>query len=167
MSKLYAVLFALFLMPLNTLAFEPVMDQQGMFYFNMTFDAGQTTKTEHHFGFRLDRGLVKPGENMTMSQLADKPAVFNLQLNNNGLKAFKLNGIDYSYDDYVYHGAEGGKTTSESAETAAKTAEAETTEVEPTQPVEESQLSKAIDNIPLGVLVGAIIGIVAVAGTGD
>ena len=162
MSKLYVVIFSLFLMPLNTLAFEPVMDQQGMFYFNMTFDAGQSTKTKHNFGFRLDRGLVEPGENMTMSQLANKPAVFNLQLNNNGLMAFKLNGIDYTYDEYVYHGAEGGD-----AKTAAKTGESEASEAEPAQPVEESQLSKTIDKIPLGVLVGAIIGIVAVAGTGN
>ena len=120
---------------MNSLAVEPVLDQQGMFYFNMSFDAGTTTKTEHDFGFRLDRTLMQPGETMTMNQLTNSPAVFNLKLNDNGLKSFELNGVDYSQEYYVAR-AEG----------------------EP-----EAQPKRKL-NIPLGVIIGVGIGVIAIAG---
>ncbi len=59
--------------------------------------------------------LFKPRESISLNQLNAKPAVFNLKLNNKGLKAFNVHGIDYSYDvidKYVYHGAEGGDAKS-------------------------------------------------------
>jgi hypothetical protein len=143
MSKVYCLSVLLILVSVNTYAVEPVLDQQGMFYFNMTFDAGHSTKTDHDFGFRLDRTLAQPGENITMSQLADKPAVFNLKLNSNGLKAFELNGIDYSYVDYVARGAEGGEVESQP--------EPEVTE----------QPKRKVD-IPLGVIIGVLIGLAAI-----
>ena len=87
-------------------------------------------------GFRLDRTLVQPGETMTMQQLADKPAVFNLKMNNDGLKAFELNGVDYSTEYYVSR------------------AEGEEAEV-------EAQPKKSVD-IPVGVIVGVLIGAAAI-----
>ncbi len=135
MLKVFWLFLSLIFISINSYAVEPVLDQQGMFYFSMTFDAGQPTKTEHDFGFRLDRSLVQPGETMTMQQLADKPAVFNLKMNNNGLKAFELNGVDYSTEYYVSR-AEGEEV--------------------------EAQPKKAVD-IPVGVIVGVLIGTVAIA----
>jgi hypothetical protein len=137
MSKVFWMFLSLIFISINSYAVEPVLDQQGMFYFSMTFDAGQSTKTEHDFGFRLDRTLVQAGETMTMQQLADKPAVFNLKLNKNGLKAFELNGIDYSTEYYVSR------------------AEGEETEV-------GAQPKKSVD-IPIGVIAGVLIGTVAIA----
>lgn len=136
MSKVLWLFLTLIFVSINSHAVEPVLDQQGMFYFTMTFDAGQSTKAEHDFGFRLDRTLVQPGETMSMSQLADKPAVFNLKMNNNGLKAFELNGVDYTKEYFV---------------SRAKGEEAEV----------EAQPKKSID-VPLGVIIGVVIGAVAI-----
>ncbi len=138
MLKVFSLFLSLILVSINSHAVEPVLDQQGMFYFNMTFDAGQSTKTEHDFGFRLDRTLMQPGDTMTMSQLADKPAVFNFKLNNNGLKAFELNGVDYSKEYYVAR-AEGDETGA------------------------EAQPKKKPLDVPVGVIIGVLIGTVAVA----
>ena len=135
MLKVFGLFLSLIFISINSYAVEPVLDQQGMFYFSMTFDAGHSTKTEHDFGFRLDRSLVQPGETMTMQQLADKPAVFNLKLNNNGLKAFELNGVDYSTEYYV-------------------------SRVEGDEAEVEAQPKKSVD-IPVGVLIGVLIGAVA------
>jgi LPS O-antigen subunit length determinant protein (WzzB/FepE family) len=135
MLKVFSLFLSLMILSASTYAFEPVLDQQGMLYFNMTFDAGTSTKTEHDFGFRLDRTLMQPGETMTMNQLTSKPAVFNLKLNDNGLKAFELNGIDYSTEYYV--------------------ARADGEEV-------EAQPKKALD-VPVGVIIGVLIGTLAVA----
>lgn len=150
MSKVYGLFLALFMVSMSVQAYEPVLDHQGMLYFNLTFDVGQSKKVEHDFGFRFDRSFVQPRESVTLNQLNAKPAVFNLKLNNDGLKAFNVNGIDYSYDvneRYVYHGAEGGDTKSG--------AEAET------QPIPEEEPRRKIA-IPLGVVIGVLIGTMAV-----
>jgi hypothetical protein len=154
MSKVYCLFLSLILVSVSSHAFEPVLDQQATFYFNLSFDMGQTSKTDHDFGFRFDRSLVQPGENMTMSQLTAKPAVLNLKLNNNGLKALKINGIDYTDEYYVYRGAEGGD---------AKTGAAKTSDEAETQPIPETteQPKKKI-NVPLGVIIGILIGAVAI-----
>jgi hypothetical protein len=135
MSKALWLFVSLILLSMSSHAVEPVLDQQGMFYFSMSFDAGQSTKTEHDFGFRLDRTLMQPGETMTMNQLAERPAVFNLKMNNSGLKAFELNGVDYSQEVYI------SRADGEEA---------------------EDQPKKKID-IPIGIIVGALIGVMAVA----
>lgn len=134
MLKVFSLFLSLMIFSVNSLAVEPVLDQQGMFYFNMTFDAGTSTKTEHDFGFRLDRTLMQPGDTMTMNQLTNSPAVFNLKLNDNGLKSFELNGIDYSQEVYVAR-AEG----------------------------EPEAKPKRKLNIPLGVIAGIAIGTIAIA----
>lgn len=154
-----AILFFSFLfLSFNAAAVEPVLEQQGMFYFNMTFDVGHSTKTEHDFGFRFDRAMVKPGENLTMNQLIDRPAVFNLKYNKNGLKAFELNGVDYSYIDYAHYEAEADETAK--TETAATTSEE--TEAQPV-PEETVEQPKRKIHIPLGVMIGVGIGIIALS----
>jgi len=134
-------------------AYEPVLDHQGMLYFNLSFDLEQSKKVDHDFGFRFDRSFVQPRDSITMSQLNAKPAVLNLKLNNKGLKAFNIHGIDYSYDvidKYVYHGAEGGDAKSSD--------EAEA------QPIPEDNEEPARKiAIPLGVVIGVLIGTLAVA----
>jgi len=136
MLKVFGLFLSLIIISISSHAVEPVLDQQGLFYFNMTFDAGSSKKAEHEFGFRLDRTLLQPGETMTMNQLEGKPAVFNLKLNDNGLKSFELNGIDYS-EEYFVARADGD------------------TEV-------EAQPKKKVD-IPVGVIIGVLIGTLAVA----
>lgn len=149
MPKICLIFLSLFLVTVNAQAFEPVMDHQGMLYFNLSFDVDQTKKSEHEFGFRFDRSFVDPRETISMNQLNAKPAVFNLKMNNNGLKALNIHGVDYSYDTGVYHGAEGGDTKSQG-------------EVE-SQPIPEaSQEPKRDIKIPLGVIVGVLIGTLAV-----
>ena len=152
MSKVYGLFLALFMVSMSAQAYEPVLDHQGMLYFNLTFDVGQSKKVDHDFGFRFDRSFVQPRESITMNQLNAKPAVFNLNLNNDGLKAFKVHGIDYSYDvndRYVYHGAEGGNTKTGGE-----------AEVQPIPEATEEPRRKIA--IPLGVIIGVMIGTLAV-----
>lgn len=135
MLKVFSLFLSLMIFSVNSLAVEPILDQQGMFYFNMTFDAGTSKKTEHDFGFRFDRALIQPDETIAMNQLSDSPAVFNLKLSDNGLKTFELNGIDYSQEIYVAQADD-----------------------EP-----QAKPRKKV-NIPLGVIIGVGIGALALAG---
>ncbi len=151
MPKVYCFFLALFMVSMSAQAYEPVIDHQGMLYFNLSFDVGQSKNVDHDFGFRFDRSFVEPRETITMSQLNAKPAVFNLKLNNKGLKAFNVHGIDYSYDvidKYVYHGAEGGDAKAEGE----------------SQPIPEAaEEPKRKIAIPLGVVIGVLIGTLAIA----
>ena len=138
MSKSLFLFLSLMFMSVNLHAVEPVLDQQGMLYFNVSFDAGQTSKTEHDFGFRFDRALVRSGENMTLNHLAATPAVFNLKLNKDGLKALELHGIDYAEEYLAYRAAEGE---------------------------EGEKKESVIKKIPLGVFIGVAIGVIAFTGS--
>lgn len=157
MSGLKGLLYSLVLFSFNVFAIEPVMEHQGMFYIDLSFDAGYPLKTDHDLGFRFDRGLVEPGQTMSIGQLAAQPAVFNLKLNQNGIKAFELHGIDYSYEEYVYSGAEGG----DAGTGAANTTNAETGRTETTAEAERQTKTKI--EIPLGVVIGVLIGATALA----
>lgn len=137
------------LLSINSHAIEPVLDQQAIFYFDFTFDTSQKTKYKHHFGLRLDHAWHTPGDNITVGQLLAKPAIISLRMNNHGLQALELNGIDYAHYDSIYHATEDSAKTNNGTET---------------QPLPErvEQPKKKLE-IPLGVIIGGLIGILAVA----
>ena len=161
MSKLGFIFIVLLVFSTHSQAFEPELQQQGMFYYHLSFDVGQSSKPDHYFGFRMDNGLVKPGETMQISELVSRPAVLDINFNNNGLRSFAIHGVDYTSEYYV---ARADETETEEVATDAEAAETETAEPEPVV-AEETPLKKL--DIPLGVVIGAVIGLVAIAGAGN
>ena len=147
MPKVSFLFVFLLVITSKSFAIEPTLDQQAMVYFNMSFDAGHTRKPTYDFGLRFDRGLVQPGEIMTISQLNPRPAVFNFGFNSRGLKTFELNGADLTDEYYVYHGAETETETETEGKPEKKT----------------KSIGEYIDKAPTGVLIGIIIAAVAIA----
>ena len=143
MLRAFLFVFLLTVFTLKSFAIEPILDQQATAYFNISFDAGYKKKSTREFGLRIDRGLIKPGEIMTISQLNPRPAVFNFGFNRRGLKTFELNGADLTDEYYVYHGAE--------------------TETEDKPEKKTKSIGDYIDKAPTGVLIGIIIAAVALA----
>ena len=141
MLRAFLFVFSLTVFTLKSFAIEPILDQQATAYFNISFDAGYKKKSTREFGLRIDRGLIKPGEIMTISQLNPRPAVFNFGFNRRGLKTFELNGADLTDEYYVYYGAE--------------------TETEGEPEKKTKSIGEYIDKAPTGVLIGIIIAAVA------
>ena len=141
MLRAFLFVFLLTVFTLKSFAIEPILDQQATVYFNISFDVGYKKKSTHEFGLRLDRGLIEPGEIMTISQLNPRPAVFNFGFNGRGLKTFEINGADLTDEYYVYHGAE--------------------TETEGEPEKKTKSIGEYIDKAPTGVLIGIIIAAVA------
>ena len=141
----------LFLVSLKSLAIEPILDQQATLYFNMSFDAGYKKTLVSNYGLRFDRGLIQSDSVMTISQLIAKPAIFDLQLNKYGIKAIELNGINYTDDNYIYNATE--------ADTEVVTENTKETIDEPKK--KTKGLTHYINKDPTGVLIGIIIGVVA------
>ena len=149
MLRAFLFVFLLTVFTLKSFAIEPILDQQATAYFNISFDAGYKKKSTREFGLRIDRGLIKPGEIMTISQLNPRPAVFNFGFNGRGLKTFELNGADLTDEYYVYHGAETETETE--------------TETEGKPEKKTKSIGEYIDKAPTGVLIGIIIAAVAIA----
>ena len=163
MLKSACLFISLLVFSIHSAAFEPELQQQGMFYFNVSFDAGHDTKTTHHFGFRFDHGLVKPGETMMLSALAKRPAALDIQYTRQGIQAFNIHGFNYLEEVLVARGAESG-----AEETPAVEPEAETAEGEPIKETVTAEASPERElNIPFGVLLGLGIGLIAIAGSGN
>ena len=143
MFRAFLFIFLLAILAVKSFAIEPVLDQQAMLYFNVSFDAGYKKKVAHNFGLRFDRGVIQPGEVMTIEQLMPRTPVFNLDINKFGIKTLELNGIDFTDKYYVYHASE-----------------AETEEVEPATDESKKKtksIGKYIDAAPAGVLIGIVI----------
>ena len=151
MPKAWVLMPILFLVSLKSLAIEPILDQQATLYFNMSFDAGYKKTLVSNYGLRFDRGLIQPDSVMTINQLTTKSAIFDLQLNKYGIKAIELNGINYIDDNYIYNATE--------ADTEVVTENAEETVDEPKK--KTKGLTHYINKAPTGVLIGIIIGVVA------
>ena len=147
MLRAFLFVFLLATFTFKSFAIEPILDQQAMVYFNVSFDTGYKKKLTHDFGLRFDRGVIQPGEIMTIDQLMPRTPVFDLGINKFGVKTFELNGIDFTDKYYVYHATE--------AE-----AEAEATE-EPKK--KTKSIGKYIDKAPTGVLIGVVILTIALA----
>ncbi len=143
MPRALLFVFLLAAFTLKSFAIEPIIDQQAMVYFNVSFDAGYKKKSSHDFGLRFDRGVIQPGEIMTIEQLMPKTPVFNLGVNRFGIKNFELNGINFTDKHYVYHATETETET-----------ETETTD-EPKK--KTKSFGKYIDKAPTGVLIGVVI----------
>ena len=151
MPKAWVLMPILFLVSLKSLAIEPILDQQATLYFNMSFDAGYKKTLVSNYGLRFDRGLIQSDSVMTISQLIAKPAIFDLQLNKYGIKAIELNGINYTDDNYIYNATE--------ADTEVVTENTKETIDEPKK--KTKGLTHYINKAPTGVLIGIIIGVVA------
>lgn len=169
MLKPVCLFFSLLVFSTHSVAFEPELQQQGMFYFNVSFDAGNNTKTKHHFGFRIDQGMVKPGETMMLSALVKRPAALDIQYTKQGIQAFNVHGINYLEEVLVARGAEAGTEDTSAMET--ETEAAPTEETVEAEPVEETVTAEATPkrelNIPFGVVLGLGIGLIAIAGSGN
>jgi len=141
--RAFLFVFLLATFTFKSFAIEPILDQQAMVYFNVSFDTGYKKKLTHDFGLRFDRGVIQPGEIMTIDQLMPRTPVFDLGINKFGVKTFELNGIDFTDKYYVYHATE-----------------AEATE-EPKK--KTKSIGKYIDKAPTGVLIGVVILTIALA----
>ncbi len=151
MLRAFLFVFLLATFALKSFAIEPILDQQAMVYFNVSFDAGYKNKSVHDFGLRFDRGVIQPGETMTIDQLMPKTPVFNLGINKYGIKTFDINGINITENHEVFHAAEAEEEEEEEAETKDNANK------------KTKSIGKYIDKAPTGVLIGIVILTVALA----
>ena len=147
MLKAWPLALILSMISLKSYAIDPILDQQVTLYYGVSFDAGYNKSSKSNYGLRFDRGMIHPGDGIKISELTSKSAILNLRLNEHGIKAIELNGVNYALDDYVYHANEAETdTNSENVDEQEK---------------KSKPLTHYINKAPTGVLIGVAIGVIA------
>jgi len=173
MRILISVSFLLAFYSMNLFAVEPVDEQQIMLYYQVPLGAGKPQDSKHQFGLRFDRVTHAPGEDVQISTLENRPAVMDFRMGYDGIKSLKIHGVDYA--SYLIARAARGEAAPTKAEPAAgaatkdspaAVAEGATTETSAAPKEEKGPIQNALGDVPFGVYIGVIIGVVIIAGVG-
>ncbi len=125
----------------NSNAVEPIVEPHAMVYFQLPLGADNIHRNKHSFGFRVDRAFVEPGKALDYRQLINQTAIFDFKMGQHGVEALSFLGVDY-LKHYNINRAEEDDDNG-------------------------LTISGILDAAPLGVLIGAGIGIVILVGAGD
>lgn len=151
----------------NVMAVEPVDDQQLMFYYHIPLGAANQQAARHQFGLRLDRTTHKPGETVQLDMLEKKPADMDFRMTYDGVQSFSVHGVDYA----SYLIARAAASEDESADEAVTeedtgSTEESTAQTEEAPADEKTVVQKTLDDLPIGVIFGVILGVGIIAGVG-
>ena len=110
-------------------------------YYQIPLSASKSKKQDQHsFGFRLDRVDFNAGEMVNQNQLLNRPAVFDFKMGHKGVRGIYASGSNL-LAKYQVNRADGEGSSLPS-------------------------LSEILDDMPVGVFMGACIGIVILTGVG-
>jgi len=163
MRILISISFLLAFYSMNVIAVEPIDEQQIMLYYTVPLGSGTSQESKHQFGLRLDQVTHAPGQDVQLSTLEKKPAAMDFRMNYDGITSLKIHNVDYS--SYLLARAAEDETTPVAAEPAPGTA-TEDTPPSATPKEEQGSVKNALEDVPLGVYLGVIVGIVIIAGVG-
>jgi hypothetical protein len=166
-NPLTAMVVCLLLGPAYVQAQETIIDAHAMFYFRVAFDGGSASEREPTFGFRMDQVAYQSHRPLQYRSLLQRPAMLGLSMNRHGLQSFQLSGTDYLQRYRVHHAGE--DDTGAGAEEQATTGEAG--EEEPPQAPKMMRdvgdtVTYLVEEAPGGFIIGAVIGVVLLAGVG-
>ncbi len=181
MRTLFILLF-LSAISFNVHAVEPVDEQQLMLYYEIPIGAGDKKHDKHQFGLRLDNTNHEPGADVHINELYRKNGALDFRMGYDGVESIKVHGVDYtSYLIAKAAAGEGEEAVEEPAveevpaeaapaDTAAPEAEAAPAEAEAadTAPAETAQTpaEDSLKDVPVGVYLGVILGVLIFAGAG-
>lgn len=149
---------------------ELLMEPHAMFYYQVPLGGGSAAQKEGSFGFRMDQVVYSSDQSIKYAGLMQRPAILDLRLNRRGVKSFHISGMDY-LKKYRIHRAngEGGEEETADTNTAGDESAADGEEELPKAPkvVRDTgnTLAFLLDNAPLGVLIGAAIGVGLIVGS--
>lgn len=147
--------FAMFTTTSNISAIESIDDQQATFYYQIPFGEVKKSDNSHKFGFRIDRITIDRASSqdtysISFNDLMKKPASLDIQMGYHGIAAFKMHG--YNYLPHLVNKAgekDGGVVAPEEK-----------------QDKEFPEFSDVLDQTTVGLIFGAVIGIIALTGSG-
>lgn len=161
---------------MNVFAVEPVDEQQIMFYYQIPLGADKQ-HSKHQFGLRFDQTSHDPRQDVRINSLISKPASMDFRMGYDGVQSINIHGVDYAKyliakvaegEDAPVEAADKAATDEsmgDEGDAAAKGKETAKTS-ETTREEEPGPLSKKINDLPVGVGIGVIVGLLILAGAG-
>ena len=153
---LFSIVSLIILLPVQSMALEPVNEAHAMFYYQVPFSANKVVEKKHSFGFRMDNTSYQHGEMIRYQDLMKKTAAFNFKFGHEGVEGVYVSGVDYLQRYRLLRAEEDegeAETSSDSGSRLGKD-------------IHES-LEGFIETVPLGFTIGGIIGIVLLTGAAD
>jgi hypothetical protein len=160
--NLLPILCIVLLLPVKSIALEPVNEAHAMIYYQVPFSANKSEQKKHSFGFRMDHTSYNPGEMIQYSKMVKKTAAFDFKMGHEGVQGMYVSGVDYLQLYRLRKAAEdeGGEEVVD-ADSESKS-----------NPVTEvagnigETIDEIMDIVPLGFLIGGAIGVVLMTGAG-
>jgi hypothetical protein len=161
--KLISILCLIILVPVKSIALEPVSEAHAMIYYQIPFSASKKVEKKHSFGFRMDHTSYEPGEMIEYQKLMTKTAAFDFKMGWEGVQGMYVSGVDYLQ---LYR-------LNRAAEDEGEDAEVESDDSDKSPGIAAkvgSDIANTVDElieiVPLGFAIGGIIAIVLVTGAG-
>ncbi len=155
---LFSVLSLVLLLPVQSMALEPVNEAHAMFYYQVPFSVNKVEQKKHSFGFRMDRTSYEHGGMIQYQQLMNNTAVFDFKMGHQGVQGLYVSGVDYLQRYRLSRAAEDEQSGDENGEENAE-ASADSGDIGET-------IDEIMDIIPLGFLIGGAVGVVLITGAG-
>ena len=170
-TVLFSILSLVLLLPVQSMALEPINEAHAMFYYQVPFSVNKAEQKKHSFGFRMDRTSYEYGGMIQYQQLMNKTAVFDFKMGHEGVQGLYVSGVDYLQRYRLSKAAEDGQSGAENGEEDAEVSEgsAEAGKSNPATKVAGDigeTIDEIMDIIPLGFLIGGAVGVVLITGAG-
>lgn len=95
----------------NASAAEKFMEPHAMLYYQVTFGNNHAHAVKQTFGLRLDEALVEPRKPIDYQKLFRRPAVINLKMNDAGVMALNITGVNFLKQIRTLHASEDDANT--------------------------------------------------------
>lgn len=153
----------------NAMAGGLMVEPQGMFYYQFSFDGAAGKEQTPSFGFRMDRVSYAMDHTVDIQHLMQQTAMLDFRMGRDGVKAFYVSGTDYLRRYRVQHADESGDAAATQGQDDSGSG---TTEKEPPLGKKVGGDIKGLattvwDAVPVGALVGVAFGLALVAGVGN
>ena len=147
-------------------AAEPTIEPHAMVYYQIPLGVSGYDNKKHSFGFREDRFISQPGQNIDYQKLMKQPAVFDFKMGHQGVQALTISGIDYLQRIRVHNANQEGHVVD--GDTDSKDVlEAETEVDDQSHIFEGALLTDIFGDATLGTGIGVLIGEGLLTGIGD
>ena len=160
--KLISILCVFIFLPAQSMALEPINEAHAMFYYQVPFSVNKAKEKKHSFGFRMDHTSYGHGGMIQYQQLMKKPAAFDFKMGHEGVEGMYVAGVDYLQ---LYRLKRAAEEESEDADAPVKKNDSPSTASKAGTMISDN-IEEIWETVPLGFMIGGVIGIVLLTGAG-
>ncbi|NKB36083.1 MAG: hypothetical protein GKR93_02790 [Gammaproteobacteria bacterium] len=166
-NYLISMLTLILLIPIQSMALEPVNEAHAMFYYQIPFSTAKVAEKKHSFGFRMDHTSYQNGGMIEYQKLMKKTAAFDFKMGHEGVEGMYVSGVDFLQRYRLARAAEGEEEMAMDDEMATKPETKKPSAISKVGTDVGNTIDDLISIVPLGFAIGGAVAIVLVTGAAD